>query len=426
MLAKSLSRLLLALLVTLNASLLTACLWDSDTRSMEEKAFPDALALITGGFLRHSPEFYEWRIEDRLAKIEKTPDKLELYDDLAVAYEKTGQTEKAIEVMQQIEARDPDRYETLANLGTFYIHHGELERGLAYINKALEVNPDAHFGRERYQKYVVEYVISKKAFDPSELPLDAESLRWRGGQAVGFTQFLFSQLSLETPQGADSVDPELKKQQDAEVKKATQGLLGMMRFGNHDSPILLECLGDLLIYGEEEDAHRQLASRSYLKASYELESSVVADGYLDLCYPAVGSIYSPAQGDSLEFPEFEKRFQEEMTAADGWVQTVFDDERKWIAEGVDVEQKYAEKYYSAPPPVPDVEEAYSGQGPTGPQEEKKLIQRAIFIAKILTFGLFLVILFAGLRILKYFRNNSQTTESPQSMIGKVLPQMKKE
>ena len=181
MLAKSLSRLFLVVLVTLNASLLTACLWDSDTRSMEEQAFPDALELITGGFLRHSPEFYEWRIEQKLAVIEKSPDRLELYDDLAVAYEKTGQTAKAIEVMEGIESRDPDRYETLANLGTFYIHNGELERGVEYIDKAIAINPDAHFGRERYQKYVVEYVLSKTTDGELTLPLDGESDRYGYG-----------------------------------------------------------------------------------------------------------------------------------------------------------------------------------------------------------------------------------------------------
>jgi tetratricopeptide (TPR) repeat protein len=385
MLAKFLSRWLLVFVLIFNASLLTACIWDSDTRSMEEKAFPDALALITGGFLRHSPEFYEWRIEQRLAEIEKSPDKMELYDDLAVAYEKTGQTAKAIEVMEGMESRDPDRYETLANLGTFYIHNGELERGLEYIDKAIAINPDAHFGRERYQKYVVEYVLSKQVEGELTLPLDGESRREGYGDAVGFTQFLFSQLSIETPEKSDSEDSELKNKQDAEVKKAIKGVLGMMRFGNHDSPILLECLGDLFFHGEKSDSNRHLASRAFLKASYGDEDEEVKEKYRNMAMYAGSAIYSPRDQSPLEFNEVEERFEEELKSADKWVTEVFENELKWIAEGINVERKYAEVYYDDPEPVAD-EEAEFAKLVSGPT-------LMLWMAGFTILGIVLVILF---------------------------------
>ena len=71
-------------------TLVSACLWDHDTLRQERQRFPDTLELITGKILRHSPEFYEWRIKDRLYKLEADPMNLAYYDDLAVAYEKTG------------------------------------------------------------------------------------------------------------------------------------------------------------------------------------------------------------------------------------------------------------------------------------------------------------------------------------------------
>ena len=43
-----------------------ACLWDSDTIKMERSRFPTTLELITGKFLRHSPEFYEWVRREKL------------------------------------------------------------------------------------------------------------------------------------------------------------------------------------------------------------------------------------------------------------------------------------------------------------------------------------------------------------------------
>ncbi|HVK07567.1 MAG TPA: tetratricopeptide repeat protein, partial [Gemmataceae bacterium] len=80
-----------------------ACLWDYDTLKQERSRFPDTLEIITGKFLRHSPEFYEWRIRDRLKKLESNPNDPRLLDDLAVAYDKTGQHDKAIETMERQE-----------------------------------------------------------------------------------------------------------------------------------------------------------------------------------------------------------------------------------------------------------------------------------------------------------------------------------
>src|SRR5438876_454864 len=76
-----------------------ACLWDYDTLKQERARFPSTLELITGKFLRHSPEFYEWRVRDRLAKLAADPTNLAYHDDLAVAYQKTGQHAKAVETM---------------------------------------------------------------------------------------------------------------------------------------------------------------------------------------------------------------------------------------------------------------------------------------------------------------------------------------
>ena len=88
-------------------SLAVACLWDYDTLKMERSRFPSTLELITGKFLRHSKEFYEWRVRDRLAKLKEYPDQLAWYDDLAVAYDKLGQHQKAIDLMLEKERKQP-------------------------------------------------------------------------------------------------------------------------------------------------------------------------------------------------------------------------------------------------------------------------------------------------------------------------------
>ena len=113
---------------------------------MERQQFPKAQELIVGHFVRHSSTYYKWRISDRNAKelAKRTPAD---FDDLAVAYDKLGQHDKAIETILAKIKRWPDihRYESEANLGSFLIHSGRFEEGLGHIDKAIEINPDAHF-----------------------------------------------------------------------------------------------------------------------------------------------------------------------------------------------------------------------------------------------------------------------------------------
>src|SRR5262245_8534092 len=139
-----------------------ACLWDYDTIKMERSRFPGTLELITGKFLRHSPEFYQWRITNRLKRLEADPSNALLLDDLAVAYDKTGQHEKAIETALKTEQLHPGRYETASNLATFLFHAGRPEEGIPHVDRALKINPNAHFGREKYQKFLTEYVVGRK------------------------------------------------------------------------------------------------------------------------------------------------------------------------------------------------------------------------------------------------------------------------
>ena len=50
-----------------------ACLWDVDTLQMERRRFPGVNELITGNFIRHSRDYYEWRLKDRARRLAITP-----------------------------------------------------------------------------------------------------------------------------------------------------------------------------------------------------------------------------------------------------------------------------------------------------------------------------------------------------------------
>lgn len=323
MLRRAAAFTLVAVMTLAAAPPVAACLWDKDTIMQERSRFPTALELMTGKFIRHTEELYAWRIRDRQAKIAADPDDLSLVDDLAVAHDKLGEHDAAIEAMQAILPRDPDRYETLANLGTFYIHAGDYERGIELIDRALVVNPDAHFGRERYQRWLAEYVVATKGdSDALVYPLFMRPPH-------GFDAFLAKKI------GAPTISV-------AEAQAAVKGVLGMMRFGHHDSPILLEALGDLLSGPEHQADANQLAARAYL-----LAAEAVGDSNARAHYEAEANTVLAVQLDA-SLTKLRATLADEKAEADAWYAELAARENAWIRDGEDPEEKIRELYADQP------------------------------------------------------------------------------
>jgi tetratricopeptide (TPR) repeat protein len=330
--------------VTLPAVAL-ACLWDYDTLKQERARFPDTLELITGKFLRHSKEFYEWRIQDRLKKLEADPKNLAYYDDLAVAYDKTGNHDKAIETMLAKEKLQPGPYETYANLGTFYFHSGKLEDGLPYIDKALAINPDAHFGRERYQKWLVEYVISRRKEGKVPLPLQKVP-DYPDSDPKGFTAFVASRLEPSQRNPLTTLTPEA-------TEAAIKGVLGMMRFGKHDAPVLLEALGDLLApHPYMRESAKRLSARCYLKASYAVTDEQSKADYRKLAEQALMlQLKDGLTHTQLKLSDLEQDFQIQLANAEEWYAALKGRELTWIRDSTDPEAEF-DRLYTQDPVVP--------------------------------------------------------------------------
>jgi len=392
---------MIVLLVVLIPAPLAACLWDSDTLEEERRQFPSVLELITGKFLRHSPAFYEWRIEDRKKRIEAEPDNVALYDDLAVAYEKTGQTDLAIETILKKEEIFPGLYETYANLGTFYIHAGRLEVGLKEIEKAIEINPDAHFGREVYQKLLVEYVVSKKADGKLELPMTSDP---DGVDPIsGFGLFMMKSLHSDKNWSEDEFMRE-------EVAKATNGILGMMRFGNFDSPVLLEVLSDLLKMQRGEEQAKQLASRALLQASSVSTDSEQKAAYRELAKWALGmQTRADNSMDEITLEEVERQFFGELDEADAWYNDVAAKEESWIAAGLNPELEFA-KHYAEPPSQSVRESLVVHTGQTRDQVHKSMIYTLVCV--VLGIGVLFVLFCVMLvKAIKAQRGAATTAQS---------------
>jgi tetratricopeptide (TPR) repeat protein len=187
-----------------------ACLWDTDTLAAEAKGFPEVIQVITGRFERNPPYYYEMRLQRATADIAKNPDNWEAYDDAGVACDWLGRGDEAIawmgkkrERIDKADASNPrvkkHRYRYLANVGTFWAHRwfrqganreriDEMKTAREFTKKAIKLNPDAHFGREKYQLLAMEWIITPPKFDPTDnrLPsfLEASELSVTPADAV--------------------------------------------------------------------------------------------------------------------------------------------------------------------------------------------------------------------------------------------------
>lgn len=158
------------------------CLWDRNTLGHEARGQDEAINAIIGWFDRNPPLFYEMRIKIAAAAIEKNADDLGAYDDAGVACDRLGRGDEALKWMERKLVRlermnvdDPTvrdhRYRYLANTGTFWVHRwarngadrtklAEVEKARDFIAAAIALNPQAHFGREKYQLKFLEWIIT--------------------------------------------------------------------------------------------------------------------------------------------------------------------------------------------------------------------------------------------------------------------------
>ena len=176
-----------AALIALPARAGFACLNDRDSDSLATQAaqLPETLRVITGRFPRNPPLYYQMRIARERTALAGAPTRFGLYDDIGVALDKLGRDDEALQTMNAkravlpaFNAKDKANreawYRTYANEGTFRAHRflkagapiaqlSEMKTARAQIKRAIEIKPDAHFGRERYQLMAMDWIIARKS-----------------------------------------------------------------------------------------------------------------------------------------------------------------------------------------------------------------------------------------------------------------------
>jgi hypothetical protein len=289
-----------------------ACLWDSETLAQEKARLAGVMETMTGNFPRHSKEFHEWRKTQCELALAKDPKQTALYDDLAVSQHKLGDHKAAIATMFTKDKLHPMLYETYSNIGTFYLYDGNLKEADVWIGKAVAMNAFAHFGREKYQKWLIEWLLAEKP-------------RPKNAHASGFAHFiLWQQKRFESEWSAQ------------DQKDALRGILGMMRFADFDNPLLLEVLGDVLASGGEKTNSRNLAVTAYELATRHTKVDAEKLKYQSLKLN-LGKLLEKGSLNDKELSALLAKGQE-------FAASIRRQEMEWIQKGVDVSLEYQRKY----------------------------------------------------------------------------------
>jgi tetratricopeptide (TPR) repeat protein len=140
-----------------------ACGWDWETFAAEASRLPCVNDLILGAFGTHTPEYYEATVRATDYALAWAPHYTEALDAKGMALVHLGRLAEAEPVLLTRLRAAPDAYPSHANLGTLLTFSGHYDRALVHVDRALEIEPKAHFGREKYHRALVVFLRDKPA-----------------------------------------------------------------------------------------------------------------------------------------------------------------------------------------------------------------------------------------------------------------------
>jgi len=160
--------LLLLMLFALTAK---ACIWDADTLLQEKWRNHDLAKAILGEPPQpENPQPLQERIKNLEAnRDENNPD---WWNNLAGAYLRLNQPATAEKFLEPIVSIFPNNYGIHANLGTAYHLLGRYQDAENEIARDLEINPDAHFGLEKYHLALLQYLVRDAEYKKQHLYVD--------------------------------------------------------------------------------------------------------------------------------------------------------------------------------------------------------------------------------------------------------------
>jgi tetratricopeptide (TPR) repeat protein len=371
-------------------------------------------------FRRHGSAYYEERnrrvsaaLKEEEAKAgQPTPRYWDLLDDLGVGLDLLGRHEEAVALMRDKLKRQQDAgitgralYGSYANLGTFLILW-QIQEGFAdkekakqriresidLIHKAIEVKPDAHFGREVWQAVLEEFILA--VLDQPELLLkydmvgdrldyeiDPSNLRAFDRATPGAVRgnWRVKQYLRESSarQASDVAEEQIKQTQDPrngiteqrvkerqELRNAitkvgaddgwekavnsphttpvpfdepTLGIIGMWRYGGGANPHFALALGEIML----RVGQRYIAWTAYERAfqlSGALGPGPIAQKFGEHCRKRQQVIES--QLPENEVARLRPRFEQELAFGQAYQKACQEYEMKHIREGASIDDPH--------------------------------------------------------------------------------------
>jgi len=158
-------------LASIAATSARACTWDSDTEEGERRRNPTIAAAIEAA---DAPPPDPAPLRARIARLGSAPreDDPAWWNDLAGAHIRLGEADEARRLLEPLIARFPSDYGVHANLGTAYHILGRYADAERLIARDLEINPDAHFGLERWHLALLQHLARDAAYQARHVYVD--------------------------------------------------------------------------------------------------------------------------------------------------------------------------------------------------------------------------------------------------------------
>lgn len=160
-------------LILISLPLLLSCLWDTDTIRDEIQNKAGLYDLIIGQVPKHSKEYYEKRLNDKIKILAESEGTLG-FNTIATAHIRLGQFDEAEETLLYLQKKFPKDYYTLSNLGVLYKKKGDYAKAILWMDQALKIKPEGHMGLgDWYLKMLVhKYQSSQKVQQKNFLGMD--------------------------------------------------------------------------------------------------------------------------------------------------------------------------------------------------------------------------------------------------------------
>jgi tetratricopeptide (TPR) repeat protein len=163
--------LLRILLIAFLPLTVTACVWDAQSLWREKMRSHDLAHTI----FHNEPEAENTnalRATIKSLEANRQENDAMWWNNLAGAHIRLGEPAAAVKLLEPVVGKFPNDYGIHANLGTAYHLLGRYQEAEREIARDLEINPDAHFGLEKYHLALLQYLVRDPKYQARHVYVD--------------------------------------------------------------------------------------------------------------------------------------------------------------------------------------------------------------------------------------------------------------